>query len=74
MVTKAYTDLKLQACLSMYNFCYYQALKGYGPFPHPTSFSIISLKSGLNLALNKNEKGSPIPRCPSKDAALMYYK
>ena len=49
-------------------------LKGHGAFPHLSSLKITPLKSGLNLGLKKNEKGSRIPRCTSKEAALMYYK
>ena len=36
--------------------------------------TVMSLKSGLNLDLKKNEKRSPIARCASENTALMYYE
>ena len=36
--------------------------------------TVMSLKSGLNLDMKKNEKRSPIARCTSKKTALMYYE
>ena len=41
---------------------------------HVVMTTVMSLKSGLNLDLKKNEKRSPIARCASENTALMYYE